>query len=300
MEHSMAEQNSTERELSPSAAKELAALEAKVNSEIKALPEPDFAVEALNLTKVFERDNQRVVVMENLNFQVENKSQGEFVAIMGPSGSGKSTILKMIAGEHLPSSGEVRTFGKSVLRDNPDSVTVQQAYTTFPWLTVVQNVEFGLKIKGVAKKERRDLAMFNLERVGLADRANAFTYEMSGGMEQRVAIARCLATNPRIFLMDEPFGALDQTTRQEMHRTVLHLWQELTNCVVFITHQIEEALLLADRIIVLSKMPAKIVYDLEVPFPRPRVPELAFTPEFIEVHQRIASFLSEHQIKVAI
>ena len=228
-------------------------------------------VELRNITKRFAlRHHETLVAVQDISFKVAQKPSGAFVALLGPSGCGKSTILNMISGIYQPDEGEVLTMGKAVTGPNPDAVTVPQAYTCFPWLTVLGNVEFGLSIQNVQSAERRTVAMHYLEKVGLDDRASAYPRELSGGMQQRVAIARTLAVKPRIILMDEPFGALDAQTRAEMQKMLLSLWQEETNTIIFVTHDINEALLLADRIIVLSSHPGRIVYDMEVPFSRPR------------------------------
>ncbi|HVT13714.1 MAG TPA: ABC transporter ATP-binding protein [Fimbriimonadaceae bacterium] len=267
-------------------------------------------IEVRNVTKSYKNNGQVETVIENMNLVIPNEQAGEFTAILGPSGSGKSTLMNMIGGTLAPTSGEVFAFGKKIEGDNPFAVTVQQAYTCLPWLTVQRNVEFGLEIRGMDKASRRQVASDYIEKVGLGDRANALPKELSGGMQQRVAIARCLALKPKIMLMDEPFGALDAKIREDMQGLLLKLWDQEKNCVIFITHDITEALLLADRIIVVSSRPAKIIEDMRVPFARPRmgphapVEDLAMTPEFLRVSQSLLKMLKEQgsggQVRVSL
>ena len=226
-------------------------------------------IELRGVGKWFGKNHDRLTVIDGVDLAVADKAEGEFVALLGPSGAGKSTILSLLAGLSAPDAGEVFTIGHKVDGPNPDTVTVPQSYTCFPWLSVLGNVEFGLSVAGKPAKERREIAMHYLEQVELADRAAAYPKELSGGMQQRVAIARALALRPPIVLMDEPFGALDAQTRADMQQMLLEVWAEETNCIFFVTHDITEALLLADRVIVLSPRPAKIVEDLVVPFSRP-------------------------------
>ena len=235
-----------------------------------------------------------VQVLDKFNLRLENHETGEFLAVLGPSGSGKSTLLNMLAGLLQPDSGEVLTHGRQVTSLNDDTVTVQQAYTCFPWLTALGNVEFGLKIKGASSAEATEKAKSYLEKVGLGDRLHAYPKQMSGGMQQRVALARALAVKPSILLMDEPFGALDAQIRAEMQSLLLSLWSEEKNTVFFITHDITEALMLADRIIVLSTRPAKIVQDLAVPFLRPRPTSLVYEDNFVRLSQNILQLLKNH------
>jgi ABC-type nitrate/sulfonate/bicarbonate transport system ATPase subunit len=234
-----------------------------------------------------------LAVLESVSLVIENEEAGEFVALLGPSGCGKSTILNLISGLLAPDEGEVRVFGEPVRGPSPKSVTVPQAYTCFPWLKVLGNVEFGLALQGMPKAERRPAAIQYLEKVGLGDRLNAYPKELSGGMQQRVAIARTLAVKPPIVLMDEPFGALDAQTRSEMQQMLLQLWAEEKNLIVFVTHDITEALLLADRVLVFSPRPAQIIHDLRVPFPRPRPAALLHDPQFINLSEALLQLLKK-------
>lgn len=252
-------------------------------------------IEVKNVSKWFPdpHNGERLVTVNDVNIVIPYKEDGEFVAFLGPSGCGKSTIMNMIGGLWQPDAGEINIFGKHLTGPNADSVTVPQAYTCFPWLTVLGNAEFGLSIQGVAPAERRDKAMEYLKKVGLEDRANAYPKELSGGMQQRVAIARTLAMRPPIVLMDEPFGALDAQTRTEMQQMVSKLWTEEKNVIVFITHDITEALLLADRVIVFSPRPAQIIHDMQVPFARPRQSSLVYEEQFVNLSQALLQLLKK-------
>lgn len=246
----------------------------------------------------------RVDVVNDVSLVVEDNPNGEFVAILGPSGCGKSTILNMLAGQVQPSIGTVKTFGESCAQDNPNAVTVQQAYTCFDWRTVIDNVMLGLEIQRVSKKERESIAMHYLEKVGLADRAYAYPKELSGGMKQRVAIARALAMKPKLILMDEPFGALDANIREEMQHMLLSIWGEEKNTIVFITHDITEAVILADRILVMSPRPTTIIKDVVVPFGRPRDEVMTGSKEFTDFAQDILKILKTQdgggQVRVSV
>lgn len=267
-------------------------------------------IEVRNVSKSYPAKGGTVDIIKNMNLVIPNEQAGEFIAILGPSGSGKSTLMNMIGGLIPASSGEIFAFGDKVLGDNPHAVTVQQSYTCLPWLTVQKNVEFGLEIQGVDATKRKQCAQEYIEKVGLADRAGAYPKELSGGMQQRVVIARCLAMKPKIVLMDEPFGALDAKIREDMQVLLLKLWNDEKNCIIFITHDITEALLLADRIIVVSSRPAEIVEDIRVPFNRPRlgekavIPDLASHQDFLRMSQQILQLLkhqgSAGQVRVSI
>jgi NitT/TauT family transport system ATP-binding protein len=249
--------------------------------------------------------NARVEVVNDVSLVVEDSPNGEFIAILGPSGCGKSTLLNMLAGQTQPNTGTVKTFGQTVGNgDNPYAVTVQQAYTCFDWRDVLANVTLGLEIQGMAKKEREALAMHYLEKVGLADRAYAYPKELSGGMKQRVAIARALAMKPKLILMDEPFGALDANIREEMQQLVLNIWSEEKNTIVFITHDITEAVILADRILVMSPRPTSVVKDIIVPFGRPRTEDVTGQKDFVDFSHELLKILKNQdgggQVRVSV
>jgi len=247
------------------------------------------------------RNGTRVRVLEDLSLTIEakgpeeEKTLGDFVVLLGPSGCGKSTILSLIAGLTLPDDGEVLVFDRRVKGPHPSSATVPQAYTCFPWLTVLKNVEFGLRLQGMPRKECEDVAREYLGKVDLADFTDAYPDELSGGMQQRVAIARTLAMKRPIVLMDEPFGALDAQTRADMQQMLIQLWEEEKNTIVFVTHDITEALLLADRIIIFSPRPARIVRDMTVPFGPERPPGIVHEPPFVECAEGLRRLLQKRR-----
>jgi len=223
-----------------------------------------------------------VTALKDINFQTHRR---EFVCVIGPSGCGKSTLIRILAGLEASSSGVVSLDGKQVNGPGPDRGMVFQGYTLFPWLTVKQNVMFGLKIKGVAYPESE--AMQWIDLVGLTRFADAYPDTLSGGMKQRVAIARTLANQPRILLMDEPFGALDAQTRCKMQSYLLQIWHNIDITVLFITHDLDEAIYLADRILVLKANPGEVMELIEVPVPRPRHTDQIISPEFLATRKRV-------------
>ncbi|HLK58654.1 MAG TPA: ABC transporter ATP-binding protein [Chthonomonadaceae bacterium] len=237
------------------------------------------------------RNGTPQLAVDNVSLTIPDAAEGEFVVLLGPSGCGKSTILQMVSGMLAPDKGEIRALGKTVHGPDAQSATVPQAYTCFPWLTALGNVEFGLSVLGKPAGERRKIAQEYLKKVGLGDREDAYPRELSGGMQQRVAIARTLAMRLSIVLMDEPFGALDAQTRAEMQMMLTSLWTEEKNLIVFVTHDISEAVLLADRILVFSARPAKIIQDVRVPFPRPRAQTLVYDSQFVQLSQALLNLL---------
>jgi NitT/TauT family transport system ATP-binding protein len=216
---------------------------------------------------------------------------GQFTCLLGPSGCGKSTLLGALAGHLAPARGEVRVDGEAVTAPHPERGLVFQQHTLFPWQRVVDNVAFGLKMKGVARTERRARARELLASVGLAGFESRYPSQLSGGMQQRVEIARVLINRPRVLLMDEPFGALDALTRSRMQQLLLEVWAGIRTTVVFVTHDIDEALFLADRVLVMSARPGRIVEDRLVPFERPRTPELLTTPGFVALKRHCLQLL---------
>lgn len=279
---------------------------ATMTATSKSFEQTPLAIELKGVSKWYEKDGNRSLIVDKIDFQLHKRPEGEILAVLGPSGSGKSTILNMISGALQPSEGEVYTFGEKVGHgDNPHAVTVNQAYTCYPWLTVAQNVEFGLKINRVPAAQRKALVAEYLEKVGLTDKASLMPSELSGGQKQRVAVARTLALKPELILMDEPFGALDALIRADMQTLVTQMREQEKCCIFFITHDISEALLIADRIIVLSSKPAHIVKDIVVSFSRPRLPELADTKEFVDLsHDLLHELRSDNsmagQVRVTI
>jgi NitT/TauT family transport system ATP-binding protein len=258
-------------------------------------------IELRSVSKSFQRNrnDSPVVALENLSLEIAEREpdqhdRGQFVALLGPSGCGKSTVLALISGLLPPDHGKVLVFGREVLGPHRHSATVPQAYTCFPWLSSAENVELGLRLQRKPEVERKRLAAEYLEQVGLAGSARARPDELSGGMKQRVAIARALAMKRPIVLMDEPFGALDAQTRAEMQQMLLRLWKAERNTILFVTHDISEALLLADRVIVFSSGPATIIRDLEVPLPFERPPEVVHTPVFMDCAEDLRLLLQRH------
>ena len=241
------------------------------------------------MERSFGAGDDRIVALGPLDLDV---ADGEFCCIVGPSGCGKSTFLRMVAGLVPPSAGTIQV---DVAPGRPATAMVFQDYSVFPWKRVVDNVRFGLDVSGVAKKEGTERAMRWLDRMGLSDRARAWPATLSGGMKQRVSIARALAVEPDILLMDEPFAALDAQTRLILQEELLHLWQSDRRTVVFITHSLEEALLLGDRVVVLSARPGRVVESVRVPFPRPRTPDLRGSADFAALHARLWDLL-RHEV----
>ncbi|GAA3964601.1 ABC transporter ATP-binding protein [Allohahella marinimesophila] len=224
-------------------------------------------------------------------------SPGEFVCILGPSGCGKSTLLNSVAGYVNPSSGQVRVDEKVILKPGPDRGMVFQQYSLFPWKTVHENIAFGPSIAGHSRKECTSIANTFLTMIGLAKMANKLPGELSGGMQQRVGIARALANYPSVLLMDEPFGALDAQTRLMMQESLLNIWSEFGTTVLFVTHDVDEAIFLADRILIMSASPGCVIADLSVKLERPRSGELATTPEFIDLKRQCLAYIRAESMK---
>ena len=216
---------------------------------------------------------------------------GEFVCLLGPSGCGKSTLLGALAGHLQPSAGTIRVDGTPIQGPHPDRGLVFQQHTLFPWKCVLDNVAFGLKMKGVARAERLAQARDLLKLVGLEGFEQSYPSQLSGGMQQRVEIARVLINHPRVMLMDEPFGALDAQTRLKMQELLLDVWSRVYTTIVFITHDIDEALFLADRIFVMGPRPGRIVEEIQLDFARPRHAELVTTSEFMRLKRHCLALL---------
>jgi NitT/TauT family transport system ATP-binding protein len=238
------------------------------------------------------RDGEKTEAVRDVSFDVSDKPDcGEIIVFLGPSGCGKSTILKSIAGLIPPTKGEILVDDKPVTRVGRDRGMVFQTYTSFAWLSVRKNVEYGLKLQGIEKTKRRELSEKILEEVGLADFAERYPKDLSGGMKQRVAIARTLVNNPRVVLMDEPFGALDPQTRWGMQSLLLQISKAENNTIVFVTHDVSEAVYLADTCYVLSKRPAQILEKVEVPnFPVKDI-TLKSTAEFRAIENQLLQML---------
>ncbi|MEP9319452.1 ABC transporter ATP-binding protein [Pseudomonas sp. LABIM340] len=228
--------------------------------------------------------------LENVSFEVPDQ---QFAVIVGPSGCGKSSLLYLTAGLAEPTEGDIYVGGLLVDGPGADRGMVFQSYTLFPWLTVRQNVEFGLKRRGMPAAERREIVDYYLDEVGLRRFENNYPKQLSGGMMQRVAIARALANDPQILLMDEPFGALDSQTRMQMQQLLLRVWDHSKKTVVFVTHDIDEAILLGDRVYVMGARPGRIKRILDVPIERPRSLDMVMDRQFIEMKREILGLLHD-------
>ena len=228
------------------------------------------ALEVRGVSKRFDTSRHDTLALSDINLSVR---PGEFVCLLGPSGCGKSTLLNVIAGFEMPTAGEMLVGGKAIKGPGRDRVVVFQEAALFPWLNVRSNVEFGLKLAGVGRQERRERAEQYLKLVGLEKFGRAYIHELSGGMKQRVQLARSLAVDPEILLMDEPFAALDAQTRDSLQEELQLIWQRTGKTIVFVTHNVREAVLLADRVIVMSPSPGRIKREIEISLEHPRSPD---------------------------
>jgi len=227
-------------------------------------------LEARNIVKRFDHNGNPVVALDGINLKVD---EGDFVCIVGPSGCGKSTFLNIIAGLEKPDSGEILLNGKAITTPGPDRTMVFQEGALFPWLKVVDNVEFGLKIAGIPKNERVQISRRYLDMMQLTKFANSYTYQLSTGMKQRVAIARALVMDPEILLMDEPFASLDAQTRDLLLVELQLIWERTKKTILFVTHSIAESVILGNRVIVLKNRPSKIKKEFVIDYRRPRLAE---------------------------
>jgi NitT/TauT family transport system ATP-binding protein len=255
-----------------------------VRERFERLKKRPVILEVQNLNKEFTGNHGNTVALKNISFTTHRR---EFVCVIGASGCGKSTLIRILAGLESPSSGAVLLDGKPVTGPGPDRGMVFQGYTLFPWLTVKKNVMFGLERSGRGKSASEQDALQWIELVGLSKFANSYPHELSGGMKQRVAIARALANQPRILLMDEPFGALDAQTRARMQNYLMEIWRNIDITILFITHDLDEAIYLADRILVLKAHPGEVQELIEVPIQQPRSPEQLLSPEFLATRKRL-------------
>jgi NitT/TauT family transport system ATP-binding protein len=244
-----------------------------------------------HLGRVFHTNKGETVALNDINFKVRRR---EFICVIGQSGCGKSTLIRILAGLDYPTSGEVLLDGKHVEGPGPDRGMVFQGYTLFPWLTVKKNVMFGMLAKGEGNAKADADARLWIDMVGLRQFENSYPHELSGGMKQRVAIARALSNQPRILLMDEPFGALDAQTRCQMQRYLMQIWQNVDVTIVFITHDLDEAVYLADRVVVLGARPGHIKEIINVPLqrPRPSMQDLLTDPYFLATKRRVEELIN--------
>jgi NitT/TauT family transport system ATP-binding protein len=267
-------------------------------------PSEELVVEFAGVTKTYDADGGRpVTAIRDVSFQVHNRpGHGEFISILGPSGCGKSTILRLIAGlrpQFPATKGTVKVLGKQVEGPGADRGMVFQDYTSFDNRTVIENIAFGLECSGVARSEREDRARVWITKVGLDPKQDAqkFPHQLSGGMRQRVAIARTLILKPRIILMDEPFGALEPVTRLNMQDLLVGLWREQQATVFFVTHSVEEAVYLGDRVYIISNAPGTILKEMEVPAPDRPAREMQREPAFMEVVSTIRDIVENLEAK---
>ncbi len=245
-----------------------------------------------HLRKVFKTDDKETVALEDFSLDIR---EGELISIVGPSGCGKTTLLRMIAGLLEPTSGEVIIGNKKCEGPGPDRGMVFQEFALFPWRSVRRNVEFGLEMADVPKDERRERAMRYIRAVGLEGFEDHRVHELSGGMKQRVALARAMVTKPDVLLMDEPFGSLDAQTRNIMQMELLRIIERTNSTIVFVTHSVDEAVFLSDRVVILTKRPANIkeIVNIDLPRPRDRASE-----EFIRLRRHILQQLEDENIKL--
>jgi len=241
------------------------------------------------VSKVFSTGDREVVALDDINLDVQ---RGTFICLLGPSGCGKSTLLNAVAGFSPPTTGAILVDGKPVQAPGPDRGMVFQEYALFPWMTVEKNIAFGLEIKKLPKAQIREKVGALLEMLHLQDFRDRYPKDLSGGMRQRVAIARVLALDSPIMLMDEPFGALDSLTRRNLQDELLRIWTEFKKTIIFVTHSIEESIYLADRIVVMTYRPGKIKKDVSVAMPRSRDPSSA---EFNELKKELSLLVMEEQ-----
>jgi len=251
------------------------------------------AIRLQNVSVVFKRNGASTVAVQDIDIEI---APGEFAALLGPSGCGKSTLLNVIGGMVAPTRGEVRIDGVTVKEPSATCGVVFQQHSLFPWMTALDNVAFGPRMLGHASPA--SVAREFLALVGLEKFASAYPAQLSGGMQQRVGIARALATRPQVLLMDEPFGALDAQTRSIMQEELLKIWSQFKTTVVFVTHDVDEAVYLSDRIFVMSNSPGSIKDDIQVDLGRPRAPDVALSEKYGALHRRVHWLIREESLKV--
>ena len=248
-----------------------------------------------HVEKIFDTKKGSMIALNGVDLDIK---ENEFICVVGPSGCGKSTLLNIIAGLLPATSGAVYVDGNKVEGTGTERGVVFQQYALFPWLTVIKNVMFGLKLKGMSKTEARETAMKYLKKVGLEEFADSYPKELSGGMKQRVAIARAYAVQPEVLLMDEPFGALDAQTRTQLQSELLHTWENERKTCFFITHDVEEAIILATRVVIMSARPGRIRDIVEIDIPHPRDQETKMSPRFMELKNYIWKQVYQEYLEV--
>jgi len=266
-----------------------------IDDYFKALYQRNVVLKVDNLTQSFDQGGSRKVILKEVSLQIHER---EFVCVIGPSGCGKSTLGRIIAGLDAYPSGEVIVDNERVKGPSASRGMVFQGYTLFPWKTVKQNVMFGPLMEGRSQSSAERKAREWLDIVGLSKYENHYPHQLSGGMKQRVAIARALINEPKVLIMDEPFGALDPYTRQKMQKHLLDLWRNIDITIVFITHDMDEAVLLSDRIVVLKANPGEVQDIIEVPLARPRHPDIVTDSQFLQLKARINSIVHNPQPEI--
>ncbi|MGD9948568.1 MAG: ABC transporter ATP-binding protein [Desulfobulbus sp.] len=256
----------------------------KVADRFIRLKQREVIMETEGISRIFSTEKGEVTALENVSFKAYRR---EFLSVIGPSGCGKSTLIRILSGLDQATSGRVLLDGRPVAEPGPERGMVFQGYTLFPWLTVKKNVMFGLEVAGKGRATAESEALQWIEMVGLDDFANHYPSQLSGGMKQRVAIARALANQPRVLLMDEPFGALDAQTRARMQSYLMQIWRNVDITIIFITHDLDEAVYLSDRILVLDAHPGRVREMVEVPVEQPRSPSQHLSPEFLATKNHI-------------
>lgn len=248
-----------------------------------------------HVEKIYDGRKGKMIALNGVDLDI---MENEFICVVGPSGCGKSTLLNIIAGLLEPTSGAVYVDGKKVEGTGTERGVVFQQYALFPWLTVMKNVMFGLKLKGMGDEEAKEIAMKYIKMVQLEDFVDSYPKELSGGMKQRVAIARAYAVQPEVLLMDEPFGALDAQTRTQLQSELITTWQEEKKTCFFITHDVEEAIILATKVIVMSARPGRIKTIIDINLPYPRTQELKMSKEFLELKAKIWGEVYQEYLEV--
>jgi len=266
----------------------------EVRDRFERLKQRPVTLEVKGLHKQFDTAQGKVTALKDVNFKVHKR---EFVCVIGPSGCGKSTLIRILAGLEDATQGQVLLDNEAVDGPGPDRGMVFQGYTLFPWLTVKKNVMFGLEVSGRGGLPEQEALQW-IDLVGLSKFADHYPHQLSGGMKQRVAIARALANQPRILLMDEPFGALDAQTRAKMQGYLMEIWKNIDVTILFITHDLDEAVYLADRVLVLKAHPGEVQEVIEVPVPQPRTVDQQLSPEFLATKRRLEALIhppGEHE-----
>ncbi|MBU0944136.1 MAG: ABC transporter ATP-binding protein [Proteobacteria bacterium] len=259
-----------------------------VADRFNRLKQRQVILEAENISKIFPTEQGDITALADISFKAYRR---EFLSVIGPSGCGKSTLIRILSGLESASEGQVLLDGKPVDQPGPERGMVFQGYTLFPWLTVKKNVMFGLEVAGKSQTQARAEALQWIEMVGLEEFVDHYPAQLSGGMKQRVAIARALANQPRVLLMDEPFGALDAQTRARMQSYLMQIWRNVDITIIFITHDLDEAVYLSDRVLVLNANPGTVQEMIEVPVAQPRSPKQHLNPEFLATKEHIESLI---------